>query len=462
MRTRSGILALLFLLSLSSISRADMFFWDNLLKVADQAGKELARGEDRKEILGRLDLAIEENSKSKDHCLRLAKRLRTDLSDSLAKTAARPKGESDLAGPQEQGLMETTLPLHLIAHNWSSLGSFAKENPHDPMAPVLSTGRSSIESLLPMLRDRSPTRSYRGAFFGVPKIPRVCDMALLTIEFFSKCRFLPSTGQLFHELSPEDREKTIRHMEKWWAENKAKTVAAGIRAHLPHASVSSKVCMAKNLLDLADKKGNPDREFALDVLRTIVRENRGSVAFAARSLAEFDDFSPVDVLYARLKKSIDKPGRAHGDGVVSYLTTYGTRREWELLYTLAEKEIEQGLDVGAATVWPVLANCNKARSSPFAIPGVALALTQTKLTGSRSGRGGSQPFSRADLAIEHLEKLTGKDFGYCCDDSAEKRSAAIRKAHKWWTTEGKKKYTFDYAETLIKKRANKSINHDKQ
>jgi len=140
------------------------------------------------------------------------------------------------------------------------------------------------------------------------------------------------------------------------------------------------------------------------------------------------------------------------------LTDYGTRREWELLHKLAKKEIEQGLDVGAARIWPALVNCGKARTSFFGIPSLALALSRTRISGCRSLEGvGSQPFSYADTAAEKLQMLTKEDFGYLPGGSPEERAAAIRRAQQWWDDEGSKRYTFDRIEALLRETANQSL-----
>ena len=450
MKIRTTLFALLLVLTLCGKSRAEPIVWDDLLKAVAQAGKELATGTERKEVLGHLNQAIEENPKSRH--LEHAQRLRDDLSDSIARVATSPKGE--------KALMETTIPLSVIAlsSNWDRpRRQFMDKNPRDPMTTVLRNDRGVIDALLPLLHDRSPTRSCSDYGLGVP---RVCDIALLTIEYFSKCRFHSnaSSPQQFQELSPADRDKTIRQIEKWWEDNKAKTVAEGIRAQLPNGDFQAKLWMAVNLARLGDKaEENPDRAYAIEVLRTLFRENRGYAAvYAAYALAEVSDFSPVDEFYNSWKNSIDGKGRIYDSHVVFYLTDYGTRREWELLHTLAEREIEQEPDIAKARIWPALVNCSKAGTSPYAIPGVALALTHTTSSGGRESEDSvSQPSYIANNATAYLQKLTEHDFGYRRDDSPEKRAAAIKEARRWWSAEGRRRFTFDYIETVMVKGANR-------
>ncbi len=458
MRIRFNILASLMFFALASICRADLFPWDELLKQFDHAGQSLALGEERQEILDRLNRAIEKNAESSYRDL--ARRLSRDLSESIRKASELPKPEQSLVKNPEKYLMETTIPLYLIAFrgNYPSLRNFIRQNPRDPACLILSKDRTMIERLLPLLSDPSPTRSYNsGKGFGqFPKVARTCDVAMLMIEFFSQCRFHvhTSSGELFRDLPADDRRNMAQHIEKWWRENKDKSIATGIRSQLPHANLCSKVLMAKTLASFEGKQNAEDKEYGLQLLRNVVRENEGDFAvLAANALASFGDFTPIDVFYSRGQACLSKPGKVYDSCVVVYLTHYGKRREWELLTELARREIENGLGVGTARVWPSLVSCSVARSSPMAIPGVALALTQTRVSGSRSliGVVGSQPFSRADVAAERLQELTSMDFGYRPDSSPEDRAAAIRKAHKWWTEEGKNKFTFDYIEEHLMK-----------
>ena len=61
-----------------------------------------------------------------------------------------------------------------------------------------------------------------------------------------------------------------------------------------------------------------------------------------------------------------------------------------------------------------------------------------------------QAFSYAGRATACLQKLTGMDFQYRDEDSAEKRLEAIRKARQWWAEEGSEKYTFDHIEKQMR------------
>lgn len=458
MNFRSTVVALLLSIPSGAFVTAEPLPNDDLLTAMDQAGKDLALGKDRREIVDRLKQAIEQNSKSK--FLGMAQGLRVDLSDSIQKAKTRSPGKNSLT--------ETTLPLDYIwgSANWGKpLTRFVETHPDDPLSSILREDRRAIDSLLPLLRDRSPTRSYPGLRISgeLPKVPRVCDMSLLTIEYFSKCRFHFNAfdKRLFHELSPEERDETIAHLENWWRENKAKSVADGIRAQLPYAEFYEKLEMADNLARLGgETPDNPDRADGINVLRTLARENWGpKAARAADLLARLGDLSPVDDFYARWQESIHDPA-IYSSHIAFYLLDHGTRREWEFLYALAENEIVRP-DERYEGVRHLLVNCRKARTSPLAIPGLGLALTQTEMFIGKVKVTPPPEYSYADKAAESLQKLTGIDFGYRKDDSAENRSVAIEKARQWWETEGSRKYTFDYIETLLETGDHKSKNDDK-
>jgi hypothetical protein len=284
---------------------------------------------------------------------------------------------------------------------------------------------------------------------GVPHFVLACDMAIMAIEFHSKCRFnyKASSGYMFHDLTIEDRAKTIHRIEDWWNEVKTKSVGEGIRAQIPHADFREKLLMAQNLAQLGGEDSKSDRLYATELLKKLVQENVGDTAIeAASALANIGDFSPVDIFYDRLKDTLGKTEHGCDSSMVYYLTDHGTRREWELLNKLAQEEINRGIAAGNAKIWVALVNCSKAESSPLAIPGLALALSQTQCAGNRVVNNISQDISYADFAIEHLQKVAKIDFGYHLNDSEGDRAAAIRRAQAWWKAEGIKKYSFDSAQ----------------
>lgn len=439
------------LFPLLSAAEEEIVPYDDLPHAVERTGKGLASGESRKALLSLLERAIEANPKSA--YLSLAQSLAADLNQSTNKAEGLRAEVEHVRKRPERYLMESNVPVHLLLYraNWpAALGDYRGRHPDDPAVLLLTSGRDTIPRLIPMLEDRSPVRSFQNHFRGVPRIPRTCDYALLLIEDHSRCRFHGhyGSGRYFHQQPDEERKSTIEHVKRWWGQNKMSSVAAGIRNLLQSGWEIGKIEMAQNLVALGDAD---DTEFAKQLLREMTSKFPGHIV-AARALAQYGDLSPLEMYYQKYEESLHKGGIIYDSYVVFYMTDHGGRREWELLTKIAEREIEKGLEAGHARVWPALVNCGKSRSSPWAIPALGLALSQTKTSGSRSlaGMKGSQAFSYADVAAELLQEQTGEDSGYAPADSPEKRAAAIRRAQAWWKNTGKSKYTFDAIARQIK------------
>lgn len=447
------------LLGLHQLKAGAGVVWDHVAISIESAGRDLASGRPRDEILARLTKAIEANPDSSYHDM--ASVLRQDLAFSVEKGNENP--------PQANGgfglLMDTRLPYQVTAaFRWdavdrakseAALEKFMTENPKDPMTRALRMERNVIGSLIPLLKDTSPTRSYplpapfRPSSAGpmaVPSIIRVCDMALFAIEFHSKCRFNYQAGQghRFSGMKKDAREAEVRQIEEWWSDAKSKSVAEGIVLQLPRADFREKLLMAEILGQLAEPDAATNRNHAVGLLTGLVEsEKTENSVEAARFLEKLGDLGPVEIFYKRVSDAAGKGEFPDDSSVVFYLTDHGGQREWSLLNRLAREEIDRGRQAGTPRVWPALVRCKKARTSPFAVPALAMGLTQDKPSGSRSwGSAPSQSYSSADIAAENLQTVTGADFGYNPKGSPEDRAAAIKKAREWWEKDGKAKYSY--------------------
>jgi len=290
-------------------------------------------------------------------------------------------------------------------------------------------------------------------------VPRVSDVALNIIEAVSRCKFHRATWADDREMTTvERRDRLTEHITQWWRENKGKSVAEGIRTQIPHGDSYTRVTMAENLIRVAGETRPEDREYGLGVLRNLSKDPYSSGAAAANALAKYGDFSPVEEYYEQFGVWLNTRGRLW-DGTLPgmfYLAEHGGRKEWELLCKVAAHDIESANEGKAwgrhAYVLRSLVNASRAQSSPYAIPLLGMALSDKEMTGSRwiNEKIGGQSFSKADQATEYLQMLTGTDFGYHVDGTSAERIAAIERAQKWWTDEGKAKYTFDYIEKNMK------------
>ncbi len=423
---------------------------DDLSKAYDAALTELRAGKDRQSIADRLKPVVEKNPASE--YARLARPFLDDLTASLKDATARP---DDLP---EKRLADARLPFQVLKNAESldgPLKTFMAKEPSDPITQLVAADRSVIARLIPLLADRSPARCEDSfSMRWTTPQPRVCDLALALIEYHGKVRFHHDTiqGTYLHQLSDAEREEVAKRAAAWWEEVKDKPIAAGVRAQLVHGrTYPETVWMAKTLARLAEGQETDDREFALSVLRGMVKQNPRShvAAYAADALAELGDTSAVDVFYNEWKSWLGRPGLIHDSHIAFYLCKHGERREWELLHAISLAEVRNGMGPGDGAVWACVVNSGVAGTNPYAIPILGLALDLTENAGSRWVADGAQSFSCADTACELLQKQVGKDFGYRRAGTAVERLAAIKKAQDWWDAEGKAQYSFDYIEAEL-------------
>lgn len=444
------------LLSLHQLKAGSGVAWDDVVVSMESAGRDLASGLPRDEILTRLTRSVEGNPDSDYHDM--ASILREDLAFSVGKS--KEKADEGFGF-----LMDTRFPYHLAASSrWNSadraqlesaIEQFMNENPKDPMTLALRMERSIIGSLISLLKDHSPTRCYHLSpavgragerHTGVPMIIRVCDMALVAIEFHSKCRFnyQAAQGHKFSGLTKDAREAEVRQIEEWWSKVKSKSIAEGILLQLSQADFREKLLMAEILGQLAEPDAAANRNHAVALLTGLVEsEKTENSVQAARFLEKLGDLSPVEIFYKRVSDAAAKGAFPDDSSVVYYLTDHGGQREWSLLNRLAREEIDRGREAVTPRVWPALVRCKKAGTAPLAVPALAMGLTQDKPIGSRSwGSAPSQSFSFADIAAENLQTVTGVDFKYDLKGSPEERTEAIQNAREWWEKEGKAKYSY--------------------
>ena len=404
---------------------------------------DLRAGKERRGIADRLGPAVEKHPASPYR--ELAGPLLGDLVGAPAGAAESP----------EARLADTRVPFYLLrnAENWGGpVAEFVKKEPKDPVAELAAADRAVIGRLIPRLTDRTPARCGGGFLMNWrdPQ-PRACDVALALIEYHGRCQFHADriNGIYLHQLPPADREKVVAHVAEWWAAVKGKSVAAGVRAQLPHArSYPETVTMAKELARLGAGQKTDDREFALNVLRDMVkRVPRDHVAaYAADALAGLGDLSAIDVFYDECRSWLGRPDGSHDLSIAMYLCRHGKRREWELLHAISSEGVAADKGLGSRGVLGTVVSNRWGANDPFAVPFLGLALGQTEMTGGRYIDGTTRLFSSADSACEKLQKQVGKDFGYDPAAPAAERLAAVAKARAWWDAEGKGKYTFEFIE----------------
>src|SRR5439155_4081290 len=108
------------------------------------------------------------------------------------------------------------------------------------------------------------------------------------------------------------------------------------------------------------------------VLLAVFREHAGhhTSAAPALALAECGDLTPLDDIYKLWQPFVDQPGvYTYEPKLVRYLCAHGRRREWDLLYAIAESEIreKEKLPQGPSRVWSTVVGNAMYEKSPYTI-----------------------------------------------------------------------------------------------
>ncbi|HKB03621.1 MAG TPA: hypothetical protein VKD90_15465 [Gemmataceae bacterium] len=442
MKTRAAVVVLAFTLP-PGVVRAEIDpLEDALSRAYYSAERDLQAGKDRGEIAERLKPVVGKNRESPYY--KLAATFLTDLTDSIGD----PPGRETT--PDER-LADTRMrPWDIeLSENWPGGNRpFLKGDANDPAYQLLIRERKVIDKLIPLLKSRAPARSDNPRFVsgsGLNPQPRLCDVALAIIDYHACCRFFddPRSGAYFHQVADDRRDKVIQRVRDWWAENKDKSITAGIRDQLAHGgSDSARVWMAKALFKVGAGLKTDDKEHGLKLLRQMVNPKQWSYTsgHAATALGELGDPYALDLYHDELKSgrgsSYDRAGLA------LYLCQYGRRRDWELLTATAEPELRAGLGPDEHAVWSQVLWTETSDKNPYAIRIIALSLPF-------ADRDSKYALSSAQRSLTALRRQLGKDFGYKPGGTEADLRAAVAKARAWWDTEGKATYTFDNIEKKL-------------
>ena len=439
---------------------AEAWLPDAVSKAIAQAGVDLARGEARSVALARLRTSL--SSAGESPYSAQGKSLADDLEASIQTEKSRDASAADPAVAPERFLMDSRWWPDMWSPEMGSRNHWAEQFrgiPNDPAASILRGERAVIDRLVPFLKDRSPTRGFADSGADeFPEVPRVCDLAASLIHFHGRVWFFGSSGTSLHARDPALRADVIAQVRAWWSEARDRSVADGIRLLLPKAAFYEKASMAENLIGLGrETKDIALKREGLQVLREMFEENQSpdAAAYLANVLQRHGGVGVVDVLYRRWLEMRSKPGYMFQGGIASFLARHGGRREWELLTDLARGGYAEPRDSQSRSqVGPAIVHSGVGLTSLWAVPALAMALSRTEISGSRSVAGANnQPFSLADDAVQQLQTVTGVEFGYRAAASREDRLAAITGAREWWAKEGRGKYTFDAIESMTAARA---------
>jgi hypothetical protein len=283
-----------------------------------------------------------------------------------------------------------------------------------PRDVILAAGTAALGPLMETLDDATPTRVIgQEEGLSLTILLRREDIALRYIEKISGVPLFQRTqgrGGQFH--NDPQRAAFLAKIRAWWETAKGKS-----QADIRRMEIALRGANESEVLYLAELEGP-------ESVREQVLKLMGPETFCDGPLAlgvrEFD--SP-----AILRPALER-FRNHK----AYTVDYNLLARWGDQAVYRELAAQAAAD---PTPWggTDLSEDVAQYGQNWGIPLLAAMLTQTK--GQEYGP--SRLLSAADFALNHFQKLVGKDFGYDFRGPQAERFAAIRKARAWWESEGK-------------------------
>ena len=131
---------------------------------------------------------------------------------------------------------------------------FSPRTPDSPAVALRRMGKIAVPSLLALLEDQRPTRSFSGALNGA-YILRYSDVAFQILEGIAGRRFDLQTRRGSYLLNADDdlRTKIIEGVKVWWRENSQRTEAEWLRDSLARTGVGAmwdRLAAAERLVEL--------------------------------------------------------------------------------------------------------------------------------------------------------------------------------------------------------------------
>jgi hypothetical protein len=307
----------------------------------------------------------------------------------------------------------------------------------DPAIRIYKKGRVMIPALLDALDDMAATRSvyYSSSLMHWPVLLRRCDLAMALLEAISGCKFFrASDGMWFSVQSAEFRAETAESARHWWSETKGMTPLDARLWLLDRVSGDRAAAMI-NLLVFEGRT-----EQALARLRSLMESasNFKTQRDLAKRLAALGDPAGVEAVLARVARE----GKIERDDA-KFLAEHGDVRAYRLLARLmADDRSEKGRHRNSSS--RAILEALRTSESRWAIPVLAEALGANDAISTRSPneRNAVYSASRADIAAEHIQRLTGRDFRYDRYAEPTLRSKAIERIRTWWEERGESLYGF--------------------
>lgn len=319
---------------------------------------------------------------------------------------------------------------------WSSYAVQPEHQATDPAYRLYKRGWAAVPALLEALDDMTATRSAEKprSVNRPAKLFRRSDLAMALLEAITRCRFYvaPRGVKWFSDLDEVDRAEAAESARHWWSSTK----------DMPHVEARAWLIARVNYrqaLQMANLAVRTEGEKAsgMSCLRSLlVDESKNELRLSVvRQLARYGDLSGIKAL----GELVNEADHTLVDGELKLMVKYGGRREYAVL-----RRILTTTSAGPSkpNVDRMILRELSATKNPLAIPVFAAALFDAKeLPVANSKQSPRAPdWSRANLAVENLQRLLGRDFRFDPQAPVESRLKTIERVRVWWETEGRGLY----------------------
>lgn len=336
---------------------------------------------------------------------------------------------------REEGARQFSNPGYPALFSFSGMDATAADQ-------LVHLGPVAIPYLVKALEDNTPTRTiaWQRSFYPVYFVLRRQDIAMKCLECIAGCRFYNERASYIHLYmdKPERRQSAINNVKEWWKQSRDATQAQMVRNQLKLSAMNEALNVYDRLFDLQVLAALEGPEAIIAEARAMLRDDHSDLNSSVVELMnDIDPQAPLRAAFARFKANASRGGD------YTLLYRYGDRAIFQEITRRFTEAHHLNLDSwGMGDQFRAAARYGQ----NWAIPMLAEGLTFTKMTGARWTGHNSQSCSDADVAIEELQKLTGKDFGYKAEMEEQARLAIIATARAWWEKEGKQQF----ADTIAK------------
>ena len=351
--------------------------------------------------------------------------------------------ESQLLGIQKNDRRMITMPLIYMSGStdllWDRMANKPIHEYVDPAVAAYQRGREMIPHLIDALDDMTATHSAIRASSSNRWAVMVkrCDYAMAMLEAITRIEFAPVTHDHGFALQPkEDRDATIALIREWWDVNKD---AAPLEARL---WALKRVGVPQSLRMLTLLRIEKHEGLVIEHLHNLLKKDLedNNLRDVATRLARLNDHSGID----RIRDKVATAEEVNSADV-RLLAQHGDREVFELLarrYSEGVSENDKRRMNAASNSAKYILDAVRNSDDPNAVVVFAQALFRDDALIPWPENSNRQPhnWAHTDMAAEHIQRLTGRDFGYNKHMKVALRRVAIDHIRAWWQEHGEKEH----------------------